>query len=174
MNKALVIIDLQNDYFPGGKYPLWNTAETLEHIKHAAESAREQDIPVIIVQHVANPEKGMSPFFNKGTEGVDIHPVIFAAAPDAPVIIKEHADSFFNTSLGEVLDQNNVEELIVCGMMTQNCVTHTAISKSAEKFKVSVLGDCCTSIDRMIHAIALNALTTRIAVVDSSNVTWQK
>ena len=69
-----------------------------------------------------------------------------------------------------MLEQDNVEEVLVCGMMTQNCVTHTAISKSAEKFKVCVIGDCCTSIDQMIHNIALNALSTRVAVIESSSV----
>jgi nicotinamidase-related amidase len=53
-------------------------------------------------------------------------------------------------------------------MMTQNCVTHTAISKSAEKYKVSVLPDCCTTVSEMIHRIALNALSTRVALVPSS------
>lgn len=58
-----------------------------------------------------------------------------------------------------------IKELLVCGMMTQNCVTHTAISKAAEKYKVKVLADCCTTVNEMIHLIALNALTTRIDVV---------
>jgi nicotinamidase-related amidase len=53
-------------------------------------------------------------------------------------------------------------------MMTQNCVTHTAISKSAEKYSVSILSDCCTTVDAMIHNIALHALTTRITLVPLS------
>ena len=50
-------------------------------------------------------------------------------------------------------------------MMTQNCVTHTAISKSAEKYNVVILPDCCTTVDEMIHKIALHALSTRVALV---------
>jgi len=48
------------------------------------------------------------------------------------------------------------------GMMTQHCVTHTAISKAAEKYKVAILADCCSTVDEMIHKIALNAVATRI------------
>jgi nicotinamidase-related amidase len=58
-----------------------------------------------------------------------------------------------------------VTELLVCGMMTQNCVTHTAISKSAEKYTVTVLSDCCTTVSEMLHHIALHALSTRVALV---------
>jgi nicotinamidase-related amidase len=50
-------------------------------------------------------------------------------------------------------------------MMTQNCVTHTAISKAAEKYDVSILMDCCTTVDEMIHNIALHAVSTRVPLV---------
>jgi nicotinamidase-related amidase len=72
--KALLVIDLQNDYFPGGKFPLWNTDATLTSIEQAITSARAAGIPVIHIQHIANPEVGPSPFFTKGTSGADIHP----------------------------------------------------------------------------------------------------
>ena len=61
-----------------------------------------------------------------------------------------------------------VTELLVCGMMTQNCVTHTAISKSAEKYKVSILADCCTTVSEMLHNIALHAVSTRVPLVSAN------
>ena len=165
MSKALLVIDLQNDYFPGGKFPLWNTEATLANVEQAIRSARAKGVPVIHVQHIANPGKGLAPFFNQGTDGVKIHPRILAAAPDAPVVVKEYADAFVSTNLEQILSSLGVTELLVCGMMTQNCVTHTAISKSAEKYTVTILPDCCTTVDEMIHKIALNALSTRVALV---------
>ena len=57
--------------------------------------------------------------------------------------------------------------LLVCGMRTQNCVTHTAISKSAEKFEVLMLPDCCTTVSALIHNIALRAVATRLKLVPS-------
>lgn len=93
-----------------------------------------------------------------------------AAAPQAEVVIKHYADSFEQTNLEQVLSRQGVDELLVCGMMTQNCVTHTAISKAAEKYKVSMLMDCCTTVDEMIHNIALHAVSTRVELVASEQV----
>jgi nicotinamidase-related amidase len=168
--RALIVIDLQNDYFPGGLFPLWNTEETLRNIVAAIGKARALGIPVIHVQHIANAAKGIAPFFNAGTPGVDIHPEVLAAAPDAPVVVKEYADSFHGTALEEVLSGLGVDEMLVCGMMTQNCVTHTAIAKGAEKYKVTVLTDCSTTVNEMLHLIALNALSTRVALQPATAV----
>ena len=168
--RALIVIDLQNDYFPCGLFPLWNTEETLRNIVAAIGKARALGIPVIHVQHIANAAKGIAPFFNAGTPGVDIHPEVLAAAPDAPVVVKEYADSFHGTALEEVLSGLGVDELLVCGMMTQNCVTHTAIAKGAEKYKVTVLTDCSTTVNEMLHLIALNALSTRVALQPATAV----
>jgi nicotinamidase-related amidase len=112
---------------------------------------------------------GIAPFFNQGTDGVKIHPRILELAPDAPVVVKEFADGFVGTSLDETLSNLGVTELLVCGMMTQNCVTHTAISKSAEKYKVCILPDCCTTVNEMIHNIALHAVSTRVPLVNSND-----
>ena len=166
MTKALLAIDLQNDYFPGGKFPLWNTDVVLQNIERAIAKASTQGIPVIHVQHVA--KQGMAPFFNEGTPGAEIHPRILTAAPKAPVIVKEFADSFEKTNLEETLAKLGVTDLLVCGMMTQNCVTHTAISKAAEKYNVTILPDCCTTVSEILHMIALHALSTRVKLVASS------
>lgn len=167
MKKALLIIDLQMDYFPGGLFPLWNTDGTLENIKAAIERANEADVDIIHIQHIANPDAGIAPFFNKGTEGAEIHPEVIAAALGGTIVVKEYADAFHETNLEEVLAARGIEELIVCGMMTQNCVTHTAISKAAEKYKVTILPDCCTSVSEPIHLIALHAVSTRVDLVPS-------
>lgn len=168
MTKALLVIDLQNDYFPDGKFPLWNTEAVLNNIEQAISKARDQQIPVIIIQHIASSERGIAPFFNQGTPGAEVHPRILAAAPDAPIVVKEFADSFVKTTLEETLSHLGVTELLVCGMMTQNCVTHTAISKSAEKYQVAILVDCCTTVNEMLHNIALHAVSTRVPLVPST------
>ncbi|UCV29702.1 cysteine hydrolase family protein [Ferribacterium limneticum] len=161
---ALIVIDLQNDYFPEGRFPLWNAEATLAKVEQAIGQAHTKGMPVILVQHVADASKGVAPFFNTGTPGVDIHPRILTAAPEAPIVIKSFADSFHKTTLEETLAQLGVDELLVCGMMTQNCVTHTAISKAADKYKVSLLADCCTTVSEILHKIALNAVSTRLTV----------
>lgn len=167
-SQALIVIDLQNDYFPDGKFALWNTEATLATTEIAIARARAQGVPVVLVQHVADAAGGIAPFFNAGTPGVGIHPRILVAAPDAIIVTKAFADAFHHTALDATLSSLGVGELLICGMMTQNCVTHTAISRAADKYSVKVLTDCCTTVDQMIHRIALNALSTRIALVESS------
>ena len=165
--KALIVIDVQNDYFPGGKLPLWNAEETLGHIVKAISEAGKQGIDVILVQHVADQSKG-APFFIAGTTGVDIHPEILKAAPDAPVIIKHRADAFNGTDLNAVLDKSGIEEILICGMQTQNCVGLSAISKNAARYKTAILSDCCTAETKTVHAIALAGFGDIAPVVASS------
>ncbi|WP_322045552.1 cysteine hydrolase family protein [Paraburkholderia sp. J67] len=162
---ALIVIDLQNDYFPGGAFELWNADATLATVERAIAQAQAKGIPVVHIQHVADASKGISPFFNAGTEGVETHARIKAAAPDAPVVVKHFADAFERTTLHETLQRLGADELILCGMMTQNCVTHTALSRRADDYKkVTVLSDACTTVSPMIHAIALNGLSTRVTL----------
>jgi nicotinamidase-related amidase len=81
--------------------------------------------------------------------------------------VKAFADGFEKTTLEETLVRLGVTELLVCGMMTQNCVTHTAISKAAEKYAVTILPDCCTTVSEVLHLIALHGLSTRVKLVPS-------
>lgn len=162
---ALIIIDLQNDYFPDGKFPLWNADTVLTRVETAIAAANARGVPVVLVQHVADAGKGPAPFFNAGSAGVDIHPRIRAAAPDAPVVVKHFADSFHATALEATLTALGADSLLLCGMMTQNCVTHTALSRTADKYaSVTVLGDCCTTVSEILHLIALNGLSTRVTI----------
>jgi nicotinamidase-related amidase len=59
--RALIVIDLQNDYFANGKYPLWNTEAVLDNCVAAIERAQALGMPVILVQHVADSSKGIAP-----------------------------------------------------------------------------------------------------------------
>lgn len=165
---ALIVIDVQNDYFPEGHFPLWNAEATLSKIEQAIARAKMLGVPIILVQHIADSTKGVAPFFNEGTVGADIHSRILSAAPGAPVVTKGHADSFFGTALEATLRSLSINELLVCGMMTQNCVTHTAISKTAEAYKVTILPDCCTTVSEMLHNIALHAVSTRMSLTPSA------
>lgn len=165
MTKALLVIDLQNDYFPDGKFPLWNADVVLQNVERAVAKAKASGVPVILVQHVA---KGAAPFFNEGSAGGQIHPALLAAAPGAPIVVKEFADSFEKTNLEEILSKLGVNDLLVCGMMTQNCVTHTAISKAAEKYRVTILSDCCTTVSEILHLIALQGISTRVKLASAN------
>ncbi len=164
---ALLVIDLQNDYFEGGAFPLWEPEATAARMIEAIGAARAAGHEVILVQHVADAARGAAPFFNPGTKGVEIRADIRAAAPDAPVVVKRFADSFHQTNLDDTLRQRGVARLLVCGMMTQNCVTHTAVSKQAEPYEVAVVSDLSTTVSQILHKIALNGLSTRVPILDA-------
>lgn len=172
MKNVLLVIDPQNDYFPGYKYPLWNTTEVLNKTIALIEKAKSKNVPVILIQHVADPALGFAPFFNENTEGVEIKKEIRACVPDAPIVKKTFADGFVGTTLEETLQSMGATNLYICGMMTQNCVTHTAISKHAEKYQVKIIPDCCTSVDQMIHLIGLAAASTRMTFINSEELTF--
>ena len=70
MTKTLLVIDLQNEYVPGSKFPLWNTDVVLQNIEQAIAKANTQGVPVIHIQHIA--KGGLAPFFNEGTPGANL------------------------------------------------------------------------------------------------------
>ena len=80
-------------------------------------------------------------------------------------MVKRHADSFHRTDLARVLTELGATNLRIAGMMTQNCVAFTAVSRDATPYEVSVLCNCVTTVDGHIQQFALQALSTRVAVV---------
>lgn len=162
---ALIVIDVQNDYFPGGAFTLWNAEAALTATERAIRQALARGLTVVHVQHVSDTSTGPAPFFNPGTEGVQIHPRVQAAAPDAPVVVKQEADAFEGTGLHELLKARCVDELLLCGMMTQHCVTYTALSRQADAYRrVTVLQDAVTTVSEVVHEIALSGLGRRVAL----------
>ena len=165
---ALVVIDVQNDYFEGGAFPLWDAEPTPTATEKPLRMARAKDMPVVFVQHIPD---GPAPFFNRDTEGVKLHERVRAAVSASPVVTKQHADAFEGTHLHDTLQGPGAEELVICGMMTQNCVTHTAVSRRADDYrKVTVLTDASTTTTEMLHLIAVAGLSTRVtlATVDQA------
>ncbi|HCH5588691.1 TPA: cysteine hydrolase [Vibrio parahaemolyticus] len=159
--QALIVIDIQNDYFENGKYPLYQPEITMAKNVEAMKIANEKNIPIIHVQHLVSPDLGEGLFFYDGSEGAEIHKEIMAQAPSAPVILKRHADCFEKTNLEELLQKLQVEEIMITGMMTHNCVTHTALSPAAEKYNPVVIEECCCTVDPIAHALAIDSMMVR-------------
>lgn len=168
--QALIIIDPQNDYFDGGRYPLANTQPLLGKLLQLIDTAHQAGWPVVFVQHIVPKGPQPGPFFNEGSDGAAIHPQLLAAAPKATVITKHFADSFDDTDLQQQLQNLGVTGLLLCGMMTQNCVTHTALSPQAQNYQVKVIGDACTTREELLHLIALRALSRRTDVISSESL----
>ncbi len=168
MKKALLIVNVQNDYFKGGTFHLWDAEKTLDNILSAIEICKSKNYPVIIIQHI---EGQSAPFLKKDSYGVKVVDKILKAAPDAPVIINCHADSFVKTDLNKILEKFDIDELLVCGMMTQDSVTHTAISnKKSKNYKTFIIKDACTSVSEILHVMALHANSTWVDLISFQEI----
>lgn len=161
MKTALIVVDIQNDYFPGGRFTLENSEQALAATREAIAQARQAGDVVIGIQHIS-PSDG--PFMAKGTAGADLHPAIADALEGCVVIEKHQADSFLGTTLGQELASRNVSAIRLAGMMTQHCVTHTALSPEAAGLDVTILGECCAAPTAVISTIALSGLAGRCRV----------
>lgn len=165
MTRALIVIDVQNEYFDGGKLPLFEAAETEARIIAAVARARAAGDRVILVRHEMSDPDGI---FAAGSSGAEIRTGILAAADDAPVVTKHFADAFQETDLETHLD--GVGELLICGMMTQNCVVFTAMSELSGDRDIRVIGDLCAAPLQVVHLIALSALGSKLPVVAADQV----
>ncbi|TDR92906.1 cysteine hydrolase family protein [Enterovirga rhinocerotis] len=166
MTRTLLVIDIQNEYFPGGALPLWRAEETEARIVAAIGKARASGDRIILVRHVSAAATGL---FVAGSPGAALRPAISDAAGDAPIVSKAHADAFQDTDLADHLA--GTSELLIFGMMTQNCVVFTALSGLANRFHVQVIGDLCTAPVEVVHRIALNALASKLRV-SSADDAW--
>ncbi len=122
MKRALLVIDVQNEYF-FGKLPVSYPPGSLDNILKAMDVAAEKQIPVVVIRHAAKVEA--SPVFRKGTPEWQLHPEVEKRHREV-LIEKNWPDSFMETNLEEWLAANGIDTLTVCGYMTQMCCDTTA------------------------------------------------
>src|SRR6185436_15506978 len=174
--KALVIIDLQNDYFPGGKMELEGAEAAAAKARKVLERAREEKLPIFHIHHLST--RPGSTFFLPGTAGAEIHEAVKPQAGVA-VIEKNFPNSFRATALEEKLKAAGVKELVVAGMMTHMCVDASVRQAADLGYKVTLVGDACatraqtfggeTVPARQVHAAflaALNGFYAKVVAAD--------
>lgn len=144
MKQGLVLIDLQNDYFKGGKFELYKPETAAENAAKVLDYFRKQGLPIFHVQHIN--VKPNPVFFEPDTEGVNIYKDV-APIENEVRIIKHYPDSFLQTNLQEQLQAQGVTELVICGMMSHMCVDTTVRAAVARGYKVILIGDACTTRD---------------------------
>jgi len=144
MKTALIIIDIQKDYFPGGKYPLVNPLEAAQNAYMLLQCFREHGGHHVHIQHIAlEPD---ATFFVKSDSGSDIHDSV-AHFEGEPIVYKHEPNSFLNTNLLDILKEWEIERVVICGMMTHMCVNATARAASDFGFQVIVAEDACATRD---------------------------
>lgn len=136
MGRALLVIDVQNEYFTGA-FPITHPTGHLEQILGAMDAA-EGRVPTIVIQHHSpQPDK---PFFQKGTPGWELHPEI-AARPCDRLIEKTLPGSFTDTPLESWLRDCGVTTVAIAGYMTHMCCDTTARQAVHRGFTVEFLSD---------------------------------
>ena len=142
MKPALIIIDLQNDYFPGGKMELDGSPEASLQAAILLETFRTKGLPLVHVQHVSNrPGAGL---FLPDTEGVKIHATVAPRAGET-VLQKNFPNSFRGTHLLEHLRALGADQLIIAGMMTHMCVDATTRAAFDLGFTCNLAHDACAT-----------------------------
>ena len=155
MKEALIIIDVQNDYFEGGACELHKAREAEGHIVELIEESRKLDI---------NPDNDT--FFIEGTYGCEISDRV-KPLPTDTVIVKYCPNSFLGTELNDCLRSLDVEKLIVCGMMTHMCVDTTVRAAMDHGYDVTLVANACATMDLEINGEVIPAETVQKTYIAS-------
>jgi nicotinamidase-related amidase len=176
MARGLVIVDIQNDYFPGGRHELVGSEQAAEKASAVLTRFRERGEPVFHVQHVWDGDEAA--FFSPGTRGVEIHESV-RPADGEPVVQKAHPNSFRETDLERRLRDAGVTEVVVAGMMTSMCVDATVRAAADLGFDCTVVHDACATLDlefggstipaANVHGAFIAALGDSYATVTSAD-----
>jgi len=158
---ALILIDLQQDYFPGGAFPLVDAEAAVCRAAEVLAMFRASGAPVLHIQHTMLPERGQ-PFFLAETPGHAFHPAV-EPTDGEPVIVKHLPDAFAETELADQLHARRIKHLILVGMMTQVCVAATTHSGFQRGFDVTVVGDATAARDLLLDDQLIPAETVRLA-----------
>ncbi len=142
MNPALLLIDIQNDYFPGGAMELVNAQEAGKKAQALLNAFRAKALPIIHIQHLAT--RPGSTFFLPGTPGAEIHESVSPQIGEI-VIEKNFPNSFLKTTLLEHLHTHKIERLVVGGMMTHMCVDTTVRAAFDHGFPCTLAFDACAT-----------------------------
>ncbi|KAI9358463.1 Isochorismatase-like protein [Pilaira anomala] len=153
--KALIVVDVQNDYFPDGKLPTWRPVETAEHIATLIKKFRDDGKEVIYVQHIIKDPEAF-PFLVKGTHGAEINDIV-KPLPTDKIVTKEENSSFVRTELKEYLLSKGITNLVVVGMMIHNCVNATVYSAVEEGFPSIVVDECVNTMDQPLYGEVVKA-----------------
>lgn len=143
MKKALIVIDLQNDYFEGGNMKLQNIEEALCQTNKLITFAREKEYKIFFVQHFAN--KSAATFFIPNTRGVELHKNL--DIQNDIIIEKNYPNSFRDTNLKSELDKENINELLICGAMTHMCIDTTVRAGFDLGYEIVLASDACATKD---------------------------
>lgn len=169
MNTALLLLDIQNDYFPGGKMELEGSLGASRQAQKLLTFFRGKGLPVVHIQHVAT--RPGATFFLPDTEGVKIHPHV-EPRPGEVVIQKGYPNSFRDTPLLGHLQDLGVVKVVICGMMTHMCVDATVRAAFDYGLEVIVVHDACATRTLVFEDQTIPAAQVQAAFLSALNMLY--
>uniref|UniRef100_B8DQR0 Isochorismatase hydrolase n=1 Tax=Nitratidesulfovibrio vulgaris (strain DSM 19637 / Miyazaki F) TaxID=883 RepID=B8DQR0_NITV9 len=163
---ALVLVDIQRDYFPGGRMALPDAENAGRRAAEVLARCRAAAMPIIHIRHESI--RPGSTFFLPGTEGADIHPLV-APLPGEAVLTKHFPNSFRDTALLHHLRAIGATDLVVVGMMTHMCIDTTVRAAFDHGFRCRVAGDATASPALAYGGTQVDADTVRATFLAALN-----
>jgi len=166
MKTALILIDIQNDYFPDGANELIGSNKASLKAKEILARFRTKNELVVHIQHIST--RAGATFFAPNTFGVEIH-VNVKPLKKEKVIIKNYPNSFRETELLQYLKEHKIEHLVICGMMTHMCVDATARAAKDFGYSIEVISDACATKDLYMKGMSVKAKDVQTAFLAGLN-----
>ena len=175
MTQGLILVDIQNDYFPDGKMELFQMKKAAQNAGLVLAHFRKTELPIFFIQHLSNYPGAV--FFVPDTDGAKIHESIAPQNGEA-IITKHFPNAFRETDLLASLNHLNIKEIVICGAMSHMCIDATTRAGFDLGFQCSVIADACTTRDlefngvkieaQMVHGSFMAALSSPYAKVIST------
>ncbi|QLF91710.1 cysteine hydrolase [Pseudomonas sp. ABC1] len=160
--RALILVDIQNDYFPNGKWVLEGVEQAADNAARLLAAARAAGETVVHIRHEFASEQ--APFFVPGSEGARIHPKVLPQDGEA-VVLKQQVNAFRDTPLQAQLQEQGIEALTIVGNMSHMCID--AITRAAADlgYPVTVIHDACATLDLEFNGVKVPAAQAHAAAM---------
>lgn len=171
MSVGLILIDIQNDYFPYGKMELERSEQAGQVAGRLLGFFREHRLPVFHIQHIA--VRPGATFFLPNSAGVEIHHSVKPL--DGETVIQKHfPNSFRETGLLQHLQRENIRQLVVTGMMTHMCVDATTRAATDCGYDCLIAHDACAARSLKFGDRAVSALDVQTSFLAALNGAYGK
>jgi nicotinamidase-related amidase len=168
---ALLIIDVQNDYFPGGPMELEGAEAAGAKAAQALAKFRKEGLPVFHVRHLS--VRPGATYFIPGTPGAEIRAAVKPLDGET-VVEKNFPNSFRGTALQNHLEKGKVKSLVVAGMMTHMCVDASVRQAADLGYKVTLLSDACATRSQIFGGESVPARQVQAAFLAALNGAYAK
>ena len=171
MKQALILVDIQNDYFTGGNMELVGMEDAADKASQILKLFRQKQQDVFHIQHLS--VRPGSTFFVPDTDGVKTNPIV-APQSNEPVIQKNFPNSFRETNFLQSLREAEIESLVICGAMSHMCIDATTRAAFDFGFDCSVIQDACATRDLTFEGESVKSSDVHAAFMAALSMPYAK